>query len=201
MNFGENLDASSANLQSNQSIEHTDSRDADSFLRSPGACDRDAFPGPSPSAILAPARLEKGKGAESEAVRRELARMENWDLLNYSRTTSIYSQMLIRMLGAFNTVDLLQFVKEVETSSNAKCPRVYKRSEPLMVKWLWYRREHLLRTRPVAPCAVEIPAPLPKAPVVVAASAVTASETNDPLTAALLIDAEYMEDYDEFENA
>jgi hypothetical protein len=111
----------------------------------------------------------------------EFAKEENSDLWNYMRDTHEYSVELKRLIGPFNVSILKEKVKEVESVSKEKCPRVCKRSEPLMVKWLYQRRQHIRTPQPAATPAVAFPAEFPEAPVVIGWSAVDPIDANDQL--------------------
>jgi hypothetical protein len=91
-------------------------------------------------------------GAESLAVKRELAKPEHADRQNYtvlskvySPSTNKYSRGVMGMVGPLNTLMLQQLVREVESASNEKCARLCKRSEPLMLKWRWKRQQNRSR--------------------------------------------------------
>jgi hypothetical protein len=203
MSFDDNLDPSSADFRSAESPDHCDPDDTAPSCpaaESPGGqANADPFRGQSATAsrIRSHPRLEKGRGPESATVKAELAKPDNWDLQNYSRNACPYSRALMRLVGALSTPTLIRLVKEVESSSNEKCKRVLKRSEPLMVKWLWQRREHILAPQPVVACVAQSPAAVPETPVVIARPTMAPIEGDE----AVVIDVDLMEDFEEFENA
>jgi hypothetical protein len=143
MSFRANLGASAFRF-----AQSTDDSDVPSSPVTPRAFSSNR--GPLGQALaVSPGRPVWGEGREAASAARERAKSEHVDLQNYSRNTCEYSRGLIRMVGPLGIPMLQRVVKEVEAPSNERCPRVYRRSEPLMVKWLWNRREYIRSRQPV----------------------------------------------------
>jgi hypothetical protein len=85
----------------------------------------------------------------------------------------------MEIVGPLSIGVLHRVVKQVQASSHEKCVRVFKRSEPLMVKWLSQRREHILRPEPVVTCVSQMPAALPEAPLVIVSSGIALTEPDE----------------------
>jgi hypothetical protein len=107
-------------------------------------------------------RCPKGTGYEHEAVAEILERPEHADVRDYNRKRHPYALDLTEILARW-TIPILQgVIREVEArlkmdGRQDKCPRIWKRSERLMVKWLHARREFI----PTKQAPADPPPPLP----------------------------------------
>jgi hypothetical protein len=110
----------------------------------PQVCLRMArFGGPAPLSRRDHPRIARGTGRDAQCVRAALEAPENADLQGYSRDTHPYAQELLEIIGCFSFSSLVKAVKQLEQGHNLRCPRTVKRSEPLMVKWLYHHRSIL----------------------------------------------------------
>jgi hypothetical protein len=82
-------------------------------------------------------------------VRSLLRLQENQELQGYDRKTHPFALALTALIGEFKYSSLLATIKQLEADPNVRCPRDAKRSEPLMVKWLYDRRHLLSNFTPV----------------------------------------------------
>jgi hypothetical protein len=106
-------------------------------------------------------RTARGSGHDAQSVRYLLELPENQDVQAYHRASNPYARDLSALIGAFKFSSLLAKVKQLDGAAHIKYPRNFKRSEPLMVKWLYQRRDILSNLTP-APDAVHALPELPQ---------------------------------------
>jgi hypothetical protein len=119
-----------------------------------------------------PSRMPKGYGIGAEEMKLELQRRENQDIITYSpraRQAHPYGMSLIGQIGRYDFYKVSAIVRKLtkDPTLHLKCPRIYQRSEALMVKWLYvhqsqvYEKPRAFRMDNDEPAPPPIPCPIP----------------------------------------